>query len=47
MSNYSENKKAINAFRKELKAMFDDIREIDVKVLNQAVNSGVKWLRTH
>ncbi len=42
MSNYSENKKAIDAFRKELKAMLDDIREIDVKVLNKAVNVGVR-----
>lgn len=42
MSNYSDNKKAIDAFRKELRAMLDDISEIDVKVLNKAVNEGVK-----
>jgi len=42
MSNYSENKKAIDQFRKDLKAMFDDIRDIDIKVLNKAVNEGVE-----
>lgn len=47
MSNYSDNKKAIDAFRKELKAMLDDIREIDVKVLNNAVNEGVKVAKEH
>lgn len=41
MSNYSENKRAIDAFRKELKAMLGDISEIDVRVLNKAVNKGL------
>lgn len=40
MSNYSENKKAIDTFRKELKAMLKDISEIDVRVLNKAVSRG-------
>jgi hypothetical protein len=40
-SNYRRNKAAIEKYRKELKAMFDDIREIDIKVLNRAVNEGV------
>lgn len=42
MSNYSNNKKAIDQYRKELRAMFDDIEDIDVKVLNKAVNEGVR-----
>lgn len=41
-SNYRRNKAEIDKFRKELKGMFDDIREIDIKVLNKAVNEGVK-----
>jgi hypothetical protein len=41
MSNYSENKRAIDTFRKELKAMLKDISEIDVRVLNKAVNKGL------
>lgn len=41
MSNYSENKRTIDEFRKELKAMLDDISEIDVRVLNKAVNKGI------
>lgn len=40
-SNQRRNKAAIDQFRKELKAMIDDIREIDVRVLNKAVNLGV------
>jgi hypothetical protein len=40
-SNYRRNKTAIEKYRKELRAMFDDIRDIDVKVLNKAVNEGV------
>lgn len=45
MSNYSDNKKAIDAFRKELRAMLDDISEIDVRVLNKAVNKGIAAAR--
>ncbi len=41
MSNESENRAAIDRYRKELKAMFDDISDIDVKVLNKAVNAGM------
>jgi len=41
MSNYDGNKKAIDAFRKELRAMFKDISEIDTKILNRAVSEGV------
>ena len=41
-SNYRRNKAFIDQYRKELNAMFDDIREIDIKVLNKAVNEGVK-----
>lgn len=37
MSNYNGNKRAVDAFRKELKAMLGDISEIDVRVLNHAV----------
>lgn len=40
--NYRRNKAAIKAYRKELKEMFDDISEIDVKILNKSVNEGVK-----
>lgn len=41
-SNRKYNEIAVKQFRKELKAMFDDIEEIDKKVLNKAVNQGVK-----
>ncbi|MCI6886313.1 MAG: HK97 gp10 family phage protein [Lachnospiraceae bacterium] len=41
MSNYSDNAKAIDQFRNELRAMLDDICEIDKDVLNQAMNDGV------
>ncbi|MCF6466348.1 HK97 gp10 family phage protein [Clostridium sp. Cult2] len=41
-SNYRRNKAFIEQYRKDLKAMFDDIRDIDIKVLNKAVNKGVK-----
>jgi hypothetical protein len=40
-SNYDGNKKAIEAFRKELRSMFSDISEIDAKVLNKSVNIGL------
>lgn len=41
-SNYRRNKAFIDQYRKELKAMLDDITDIDIKVLNKAVNEGVK-----
>ena len=41
MSNYRTNKAAIDKFRRELKAMLDDISEIDKRVLNKAVNVGL------
>lgn len=41
-SNYRANKKAIDQYRKELKAMLGDICEIDIKVLNRSVNEGVR-----
>lgn len=40
-SNYQRNKAFINQFRKELSSMLGDITEIDMKVLNRAVNEGV------
>lgn len=44
-SNYRRNKAAIDKFRKELKAMLDDISDIDKKVLNKAVNTGAAYAR--
>lgn len=44
-SNERRNKAAIAQFRKELMAMMDDIRDIDRKVLNQAVNEGVAYAK--
>ena len=41
-SNYRRNKAFIDKYRKELRAMLDDISEIDKRVLNKAVNEGVK-----
>lgn len=41
-SNYIRNKAAIDQYRKELMAMLDDVREIDIKILNQAVNEGMR-----
>ena len=46
-SNYRRNKAAIDQFRKELMAMVDDIREIDQRILNRAVNAGVKYAKNH
>jgi hypothetical protein len=40
-SNYRRNKTAIEKYRKELRAMFNDIRDIDIKVLNKAVGEGI------
>ncbi len=41
-SNYRRNKTAIDQYRKELKAMTEDIKDIDIKVLNRSVNEGVR-----
>lgn len=41
-SNYRRNKAFVDKFRKELMDMLDDVAEIDKKVLNRAVNSGVR-----
>lgn len=41
-SNYRRNKAAIDQYRKELKAMAEDIRDIDIKVLNRSVNEGLR-----
>ena len=40
-SNYRMNKAFIEKYRKELRAMLDDISEIDKRVLNKAVNVGL------
>ena len=45
--NYSANKKAIDEFRKELMGMVEDIREIDQRVLNRAVNAGVRYAKNN
>ncbi|MCQ5384273.1 HK97 gp10 family phage protein [Hungatella hathewayi] len=44
-SNYRRNKAAINQFRKELMAMVEDIQQIDVRVLNKAVNTGIAYAK--
>ena len=41
-SNYRRNKAFIDKYRKELRAMLGDISDIDVSVLNKAVNEGLK-----
>ena len=41
-SNYRRNKAAIDQYHKELMAMLDDVREIDIRVLNKAVNEGMR-----
>ena len=46
-SNSRRNKAAIDQFRKELMAMVDDIREIDQRILNRAVNAGVKYAKNN
>lgn len=43
--NYNANKQAIDQFRKELMAMLADIQEIDIRVLNRAVNAGVVYAK--
>ena len=40
-SNYQQNRKEIDKYRKELKVMMGDISEIDKKVLTIAVNKGL------
>lgn len=45
MSNYSDNARAIDQFRKELRAMLGDIMEVDKRVLNQAMNEGVAFAK--
>lgn len=45
MSNYNQNKKAIENYRKELKAMSKDISKVDEKVLIIAVNKGLASAR--
>ncbi len=40
-ANRRRNEAAIKQFRKELQALLDDITDIDIKVLNKAVNIGV------
>lgn len=46
-NNQRYNQIAIKQFRKELEAMFEDIRDIDIKVLNKAVNIGVKDVKAN
>lgn len=45
MSNYSDNEKAINEFRKQLREMLEDVRDADKKVLNRAMNEGVAFAK--
>lgn len=45
--NYNANKKAIDEFRKELQTMVDDIREIDLRILDRAVNAGMKYAKNN
>ena len=44
-SNYRRNKAALEAFRKDLEAEMGDLSEIDIKLLNQAVNEGVRDIK--
>lgn len=46
-NNQRANQIAIKQFRKELSAMLDDIRDIDIKCLNRAVNEGVKVAKSN
>lgn len=46
-SNYNANKAAIDQFRKELMEMVEDIREVDARVLNRAVNAGVVYAKNN
>ena len=45
MSNYSENKAEIERFRKQLRAELDDITKVDQKILNRAVNEGLRKVK--
>lgn len=45
--NQRHNKAAIDQFRKELMAMVEDVRQIDAKVLNKAVNNGLAYAKRH
>lgn len=42
MSNASTNAAAIDQYRKELRAMLGDIKQIDRKVLTKSVNAGLR-----
>lgn len=44
-SNFRRNKAFIGQYRKDLRSMFGDIREIDKKCLNKAVNIGVAYAK--
>lgn len=44
-SNYRRNKAAIDQYRRELQSMLDDVRDIDIKVLNKAVNQGMAYAK--
>lgn len=46
-SNYRRNKAAIDQFRKELRGMIEDIKQIDVKVISKAANTGVAFAKRH
>ena len=46
-SNQRYNKAAIKQFRKELTSMLGDIIDIDVKIMNRAVNEGVKDVKNN
>ena len=46
-SNYNANKAAIDQFRKELMEMVEDIKEVDERVLNRAVNAGVVYAKNN
>lgn len=44
-SNRRRNKAFIDEYRKELRAMFGDIKEVDKKCLNKAVNLGSAYVK--
>lgn len=45
--NYRRNKIEVAKYREKLKFMLSDISDIDVKVLNKAVNEGAKEAKEH
>ena len=47
MSNYSDNKAAIDAFRKQLKTELNDISEIDAKILTMATADGLNDIKSN